>query len=166
MDSQSNLTSFVIRFFQETYESNDGETNVRWRGKIKHVQGEEENNFTDFSDAVSFIHKYLSMLTYDTLSGVDNMSNEKIINESLKWWGEVANNYSNMIFKTVEKSIQQSENLKEKFYDVSKNTFPTISFTSNNAEIEELKSLIKGLSERVNLLEDEISELKNKNTGA
>lgn len=50
------ITSFVVRFIKEM----DGDT-ARWRGKIRHVQSEQEISFAHFTDAVTFIRRQLSV---------------------------------------------------------------------------------------------------------
>lgn len=68
MSNDRNIASFVLRFTQELWEDAQQEPHVRWRGHIRHVQGEEENRFTDFAEAASFMQRHLTQLTIDLLS--------------------------------------------------------------------------------------------------
>jgi len=63
--------SFVLRFTQKIYESEDGDQNVQWRGNIKHVQGDDEKRFTQYEDAVGFMQEKLADLT---IQGIENKS--------------------------------------------------------------------------------------------
>jgi len=63
--------SFVLRFTQKIYETEDGEQNVQWRGNIKHVQGDDEKRFTQYEDAVAFMQEKLADLT---IQGIENKS--------------------------------------------------------------------------------------------
>jgi hypothetical protein len=62
-----NITSFVIRFVQETPD----ETRL-YRGNIRHVQSNQELNFTHWPEAVAFIEQFVplqSTLSQDTPKG-------------------------------------------------------------------------------------------------
>lgn len=63
--------SFVLRFTQKIYKTEDGEQNVQWRGNIKHVQGDDERRFTQYEDAVEFMQEKLADLT---IQGIENKS--------------------------------------------------------------------------------------------
>ncbi|HLF89708.1 MAG TPA: hypothetical protein VI451_12220 [Anaerolineales bacterium] len=52
-----NITSFVIRFVQETPD----ETRSPYRGNIRHVQSNADLNFTDWAEAVAFIQRYVPL---------------------------------------------------------------------------------------------------------
>jgi len=60
--------SFMVRFTQQFFEE-DGKSNVQWRGKISHVQGNEEINFTEFKDALTFMQSKLQLLTEAVAAG-------------------------------------------------------------------------------------------------
>ena len=53
-----NLTSFVIRFVIEPAET---EQSPSYRGMIRHIQTEEEINFSDWDEAVMFIQRYVPL---------------------------------------------------------------------------------------------------------
>ena len=55
-----NVASFVLRFTQDLWQDDEEDSHVRWRGHIKHVQGEGESRFTDFAEAVAFIQQNLT----------------------------------------------------------------------------------------------------------
>ncbi len=56
-DTQPEICSFVIRFVREPMEEST-ETHL-YRGAIRHVQTDEEVVFTQWQDAVNFIHQYI-----------------------------------------------------------------------------------------------------------
>lgn len=49
--------SFMVRFNQIIFEDK-GESKVQWRGKVSHVQGGDDQSFSDFNDAVKFIQAF------------------------------------------------------------------------------------------------------------
>lgn len=113
MTKIDNIASFVLRFTQELWQDAQGEPHVQWRGHIRHVQGDEEGRFTDFAEAVAFIQRYLTQLTLESLSGRNNMSQEKVLRESFKLWEQFASSYTDMMFQAMERTIKQSEALQE-----------------------------------------------------
>ena len=46
--------SFVLRFNQKVFQTDDGESQVQWRGNIRHVQGGDEKRFSEFDEVVQF----------------------------------------------------------------------------------------------------------------
>ena len=54
-----NITSFVIRFVQETPEEDRP-----YRGNIRHVQSSQELNFTHWPEAVAFIQQFIPLQTF------------------------------------------------------------------------------------------------------
>ncbi|MFQ5436999.1 MAG: hypothetical protein ACE5FD_19245 [Anaerolineae bacterium] len=63
-----NIVSFVIRFVPES----DGRE-TRWRGRIRHVQGEQETSFVRFSQALRFIYRQLMAEDSQTTIELDTL---------------------------------------------------------------------------------------------
>ena len=55
--------SFVLRFTQKIFQNEKEESEVQWRGNIRHVQGGEEKRFSEFKEVVDFIQEKLADLT-------------------------------------------------------------------------------------------------------
>ncbi|MCK6625708.1 MAG: energy transducer TonB [Anaerolineae bacterium] len=113
--TQNNIASFVLRFTQELWRDAQGEPHVQWRGHIRHVQGDEEDRFTDFAEAVAFIQRYLTQLTLEALTGGQPMNQEKVLQESFKVWEQFAASYTDMMFETMQQTVKQSEAFREQF---------------------------------------------------
>jgi hypothetical protein len=113
--TQNNIASFVLRFTQELWRDAQGEPHVQWRGHIRHVQGDEEDRFTDFAEAVAFIQRYLTQLTLEALTGGQPMNQEKLLQESFKVWEQFAASYTDMMFETMQQTVKQSEAFREQF---------------------------------------------------
>ncbi len=58
--SSPSITSFVIRFVVDET-SQDKESQPCYRGAIRHVQSNEEMNFSAWEDAVEFIRRYVPL---------------------------------------------------------------------------------------------------------
>ncbi len=62
-ETQPEITSFVLRFVRETVPEDYQE--VGYRGAIRHVQSDEELVFTQWKDAVNFIHQFVPINSED-----------------------------------------------------------------------------------------------------
>lgn len=59
MESDANLTSFVLRFVSDPPDAN--QASGAWHGVIRHVQTNQERAFTRWSEAVAFIEQYVDL---------------------------------------------------------------------------------------------------------
>lgn len=165
--TQSNVASFVLRFTQDLWQNPQGKPKIRWRGHIRHVQGDQENHFTDFSEAVSFIQRNLTDLTLNTISG-KNMNQEEVLRENVKFWEDFSAVYSGMMFEAIEQSLKQSEAFKQQMRDTVEQTLkawqwpvqPEFNQTEMMEKIEKLQKQVDSLSRRVTDLEVAMSQRK------
>ncbi len=157
MAKTHNIASFVLRFTQDLWQDMQGKFHVRWRGQIRHVQGDEEERFTDFAEMVTFMQRYLTQLTMDTLSGDKSMSQEKVFQESIKLWEQFASSYSDMMFKAMEQTVKQSESFQEQAVKAWQ-----LPIRPNRDQIieafDKLQDQIEKLTNRVEMLEKELAE--------
>ena len=110
MSKPHNIASFMLRFTQELWRDPHDEPHVRWRGHIRHVQGDEEERFTDFAEAVSFMQRFLTRLTMDTFAGATDMSQDKVFFESFKLWNQFATSYAeNLLPYFAGKSVKHHQ---------------------------------------------------------
>lgn len=65
MESEANLTSFVLRFvFDQPSEmamSTPAPVAQAWHGVIRHVQTNQERHFTRWVEAVAFVEQYVDL---------------------------------------------------------------------------------------------------------
>ncbi len=57
--SNTQIVSFVIRFVQD--QNKGTEESVPYRGAIRHIQTDQEFQFTHWEDAVHFIQQFVSI---------------------------------------------------------------------------------------------------------
>ncbi len=62
-----NIVSFVIRFVQE--QPDEQASRPRYRGAIRHVQSDQEVSFTNWSDAVAFMQRYMPLESLNSDNG-------------------------------------------------------------------------------------------------
>jgi hypothetical protein len=61
MESEANLTSFVLRFvFDQPSEEGASNSQV-WHGVIRHVQTNQERHFTRWAEAAAFVEQYVEL---------------------------------------------------------------------------------------------------------
>jgi len=60
MGDSLTISSFVIRFVQDTSPSPGA---AKYRGSIRHVQSDDSLSFTSWTDAETFIQRYISLET-------------------------------------------------------------------------------------------------------
>jgi hypothetical protein len=61
MPPKTTVTSFVLRFVQETTEVKNTPPRANWHGVIKHVQTNEEQRFTRLADAIAFVARHVDV---------------------------------------------------------------------------------------------------------
>lgn len=163
-----NIASFVLRFTQELWQDPEREPHVRWRGHIRHVQGDEEKRFVDFAEALMFIQMYLTQLTMDALTGYGKMSQERILGESFNLWHKVASSYSDMMLQSMEQTLRQSEAFREQVDETRQQLWrmwqiPKAQPTNQEellTMIRELQVQVQSLSYKVDQLEKELPQEK------
>lgn len=92
----ADVASFVLRFSQDLWREAGGQPRVRWRGHIRHVQGDAEARFTDFGDAVAFMQRQLAQLTLDSVAGDDAAGQAQALSESFQLWEKVTESYRDL----------------------------------------------------------------------
>lgn len=164
MNTQRGIASFVLRMTQDLWQDAQGEPHIAWRGQIRHVQDGDAASFTDFAEAVAFIQGHLTKLTLDNLSGGANMEQEKVLRESFKLWEQFASTYNKMMFEAMEKTIQQSEALKQQMDQAVERSMKSwkVPTAANSAEIVEalnkLSAQVEALAEKVDSLEKSLKK--------
>jgi len=105
--------SFVLRFTQKIYEADSGEPEVQWRGKITHVQDNDESNFSEMKDAIVFMQDKLSQLTLP--SGADKTEEEKegIFVKSWGIWQRLSKSYPKMEVEAIKDPKAQVSQIQE-----------------------------------------------------
>lgn len=162
IETQRDVASFVLRFTQDLWQDAQGEPHIEWRGHIRHIQGDEEVRFTDFSEAVTFIQHYLMQLTQgtlDALPGQDQMNQEKALHESFRLWEKFASSYTSIVFDAMEQTVGRSEALKKQMDDAvakSLKIWKPSPQTDQGQTVEALQTLlaqVQTLADKVDSLE-------------
>ncbi len=157
--TQNNIASFVLRFTQELWRDAQGEPHVQWRGHIRHVQGDEEDRFTDFAEAVAFIQRYLTQLTLEALTGGQPMNQEKVLQESFKVWEQFASSYTDMMFEAMQHTVKQSETFREQLDQAAERALKAWQLPTRPDQ-GQLVEAIKSLQAQVQALTSKVESLE------
>jgi hypothetical protein len=157
-DTQRDIASFMIRFTQDLWRDTNGSPEIQLRGRIRHVQGDEEIMFTDFSDVIRFIQGHLAQLTLNALPGGNRLDQEKALKESFKIWDDFTESYTNMLFDAMERTIDQSDAIKRQMEKTVEETVRV--WQPQGRGVEEVASSLKILSEQLQGLTDRIGKLE------
>ena len=157
---QHNVASYLLRFTQDLYEDEAHDAHVRWRGHIRHVQGDQESRFTDFAEAVGFIQRGLTELTADTLSGAGDMSKEKVFAESFKLWEQFASSYTDIMRNAMEQTLKQSELISKQVEAARTQAMKAWQLPQTGSVDAELLAAVTALQEQVTALADRVATLE------
>ena len=159
---QDQTASFMVRFNQKIFEE-DGESKVQWRGKISHVQGGEEQNFSDFNDALVFMQNRLADLTKEATKHQPKEQQEGILQKSLYMWKTMKEVGPKVLMETIKDPKKQLSNIQDQI----QGQISTISDEiSDKVHIDEWRNAsrsdFKKVKKSISQLSDEIKKLSEK----
>ena len=150
MSKNDQTASFLLRFTQMMYEDEKGKADVQWRGKITHVQDNDQKNFSEMKDVIDFIQTKLSQLTLDSIE--EDMSpkeKEGILNKSMDIWKRLAKSYPKMVVDAIKDPKAQVSQIQDQLTSRAEDL-------SNRLQLESYKPTSKS---DIHELSDQISEL-------
>ena len=150
--------SFMVRFNQIIFEE-DGESKVQWRGKVSHVQGGEDQSFSDFNDAVKFIQERLAHLTLEATKDETPEQQESLLEKSFSLWKTVAREGPKVIMETLKDPRKQVANLQDQISYFGEDLKDKVQIDQwRNASRSDLKTIKESISQ----LADEMKKLNAK----
>ena len=105
--------SFVLRFTQKIFQNEQKESEVQWRGNIRHVQGGEEKRFSEFKDVVNFIQEKLADLTIKAMEEKSPEEQKGILSKSFDLWKRMSSTYPKMVIDTIKDPKAGVEQIQE-----------------------------------------------------
>ena len=157
--AKSNTASFMLRFTQKLYNDETGESNVQWRGKISHVQGGEEKNFSEVQEAINFIQDKLANLTLKTTAGKTKEEQEGILAKSFDIWKKMAISTPKMLIDAIKDPKSQVAHIKDQITDVGEEIGQKLEIDSWRAAS---KSDLKNVMDKLEKLTNKVSEISDK----
>ena len=104
--------SFMLRFTQKIFQNEDGESQVQWRGNIRHVQGGDEKRFSEFDDAVNFSQGKLAEMTIQQMEDKSPDEQKGILSKSFNLWKKMALSGPKMMMETLKDPKKQIEQVQ------------------------------------------------------
>lgn len=111
--SANETASFMVRFTQKIFEDESGSNDVQWRGRISHVQGGDQQSFTDFEDALTFIQDHLADMTIKNTKHVAPEEQDSLLRKSFDMWRMIAKNAPQMVIETIKDPAKQVANIQK-----------------------------------------------------
>lgn len=166
---QEQTASFMVRFNQKIYEE-EGEANVQWRGKISHVQGGDDQNFTDFNDALIFMQKKLAELTNEATKNDSQERREGILHKSFSMWKTIKDVGPKMIMETIKDPKKQISQIQDQIQDQISYLGDEISDkvqidqwrNASRADFNQIKESIESLSKELKKLSSKVDKINKK----
>jgi hypothetical protein len=158
------VVSFVLRFVREVGE----EGQARWRGVIKHVQGDSESHFSRFSEALQFMQSRVNEVILATFDEGKTMSEENPLLETARLWGEFMPRYTQMMMASMNEAMSSGSTLTgqmEKTMEAAMAMWGLPSQGDQARTAATLEMLANGLAEltaKMGALEEQVAALKSK----
>lgn len=154
--------SFMVRFNQKIYEDK-GESKVQWRGKVSHVQGGEEINFTDFNDAAAFIQERLASLTLDATQDKTTEEQESILHKSYSLFKTFAATGPQFLKDTLKDPRKQVAQLQDQLSDYGEELLDKVPLdqwrNASKSDFQEIKESIGALTKSVAALNKKVEAM-------
>jgi transcriptional regulator of heat shock response len=109
--------SFVMRFTQKIFNSEEGEAQVQWRGHIRHVQSGDETRFSTYDEASGFVESKLSEMTLQAVEDKTPEEREGIVSKSLNLWKKVAANAPKIVLESIKDPKKQVAQIQEQLQE-------------------------------------------------
>jgi gas vesicle protein len=159
MAKKANQTaSFMVRFNQIIFEDK-GESKVQWRGKVSHVQGGDDQSFSDFKDAVKFIQEKLAELTLEATRDESPEQQESLLKKSFSLWKTMAKEGPKVFMETIKDPRKSVAQLQDQINDFGEDLMEKVPIDQwRNASRSDFNSI----NESISHLADEMKKLNAK----
>lgn len=161
--NQNETASFVIRFTQKIFQDDHGESQIQWRGNIRHVQGGDEKRFSKFEEVTEFIQSRLADLTVEAMQHKSPEEQKGILAKSFDLWKKMASATPKMVMDTIKDPKKGVSQLREQISQVGESIGERLELdewrASSKSDYKELVHLIKDLSQQVQRLNTKVDAL-------
>ena len=159
--------SFVLRFTQKIFEDELGESQVQWRGHIRHVQGGEEQRFSAFGEVVEFIQEQLAKLTVQAMENKSPKAQENILSKSFDLWKRMSETYPKILIDTIKDPKSQLKSVQDQIQDQVSNVSEVIGQgldpnawkPASKADFIELQATMTAIAQNLQQLSEKVDQL-------
>ncbi len=159
--------SFVLRFTQKIFQNEQQESEVQWRGNIRHVQGGEEKRFSEFKEVVNFIQEKLADLTIQAMGEKSPEEQKGILATSFELWKRMSTTYPKMVLDTIKDPKAGVEQIQDEVNQQIKGVKDTISARldpdawkpATKNDLQEVLQMMEKLSKEIKALNKKVDKL-------
>ncbi len=159
--------SFVLRFTQKIFQNEQQESEVQWRGNIRHVQGGQEKRFSEFNEVVNFIQEKLADLTIQAMGEKTPEEQKGILATSFELWKRMSTTYPKMVLDTIKDPKAGVEQIQDEVNQQLKGVKDTISARldpdawkpATKSDLQEMMKMMEKLSKEVSALNKKVDKL-------
>ena len=147
------VVSFVLRFVRDAGQENQ----ARWRGKVQHVQGSAERQFSQFSEALAFMQEHMNSAAEAAAKDSAKLAQNNPWLETAKLWGEFVPQYNKLVLENMSEmsSLWQAPTQAN-----GKEGAETLEPTPLNTKLETLSKQLVALTDAVERVQRDVNELK------
>lgn len=157
--------SFMVRFNQNIFENEKGESDVQWRGQISHVQDGDKVNFAEIKDALDFMQEKLAALTIDATEDKTPEEQEGILTKSFDMWKKMTASYPKLVMDAIKDPKAQIAQLQGQIQSQISTVGGEISQKIENTSWRAVtKSDLDQLTEKIEKMSKELGKLNKKVT--
>ena len=165
MAKKSDTASFMVRFHQKIYEE-DGDSKVQWRGKISHVQGGNEQNFSDFNDALTFMREKLANLTEEATKHQSSEEQESILDKSMNVWNTLKEMGPKVIKEAIKDPKKHISQIQEQLGHIGEEIGDKVHIdqwrSASKSDFKDIKDSIAHLAKEMKILNIRVANLSKK----
>ena len=159
--------SFVLRFTQKIFQNEQEESEVQWRGNIRHVQGGQEKRFSEFNEVVNFIQEKLADLTIQAMGEKSPEEQKGILATSFELWKRMSTTYPKMVLDTIKDPKSGVEQIQDEVNQQIKGVKDTISAKldpdawkpATKSDLQEVLQMMEKLSKEVHALNKKVDKM-------
>jgi len=155
--------SFVLRFTQKIFQADNGESQIQWRGSIRHVQGGDEQRFSEFDEVVQFIQGKLTDLTIQAMEDKSPEEQKGILSKSFDLWKKMASDAPKMVMETIKDPKKQMAQFQNQISEITGEIGNKLEIDSwrgpSKTDYNNMLSILNTLSKEVAGLNKKVDQL-------
>lgn len=147
------MVSFVLRFVREVGEDQQ----ARWRGVIKHVQGDAQENFTQFTEALAFMQAHVNDVIRESFAGAATASATNPLLETARLWGAMMPEMARLLEEAAHSNAAAAQQMQ-------KNAAAALASWGAPTKEEQERTLaaLESLTEQLTTLHTRMDELEKR----
>lgn len=170
------LVSFVLRFVREAGE----EQQARWRGVVKHVQSNTETSFSQFSEALAFMQRYVNDIARNSIEETARMGEAFAgqgalgatpFAETARLWGEYMPRYTQMMVDSMNEAMASGADMTKPVEELMASTMSAWGMPgratkddqdNTAAALKAMAAQMASLNDKIASLETQLADLNKK----